>query len=83
MAEGQLRDELALERTYLANERTLLAYIRTAFASAGGGAALLEFFPAYSGLTGLAWLLILGGGGMLLVGLYRFRKVRRTLSAGS
>lgn len=81
MNEGQLRDQLAVERTHLANERTLLAYIRTALASAAGGAALLQFFPPYSSLIGLAWLLVAAGGVMLAIGLYRFYKVRGELNA--
>jgi putative membrane protein len=81
MSEGRLRDELAVERTHLANERTLLAYIRTALASAAGGAALLQFFPAYSALVTLAWLLVIAGAAMLPVGLLRFYKVRGQLNA--
>lgn len=83
MMQGELRDQLAVERTHLANERTLLAYVRTAFASAGGGAVLLQFFPSYPALFGLAWLLVLAGGVMLAIGAYRFLKVRRELGGPS
>ena len=71
-----------MDRTHLANERTLLAYVRTALASAAGGAALLQFFPPYSSLVWLAWLLVAAGGLMLGIGLYRFYKVRKDLSSG-
>lgn len=81
MNEGELRDQLAVERTHLANERTLLAYIRTALGSAAGGAAILQFFPPHSSLIALAWLLVAAGGVMLAFGLYRFYKVRGELGA--
>lgn len=80
MTEGELRDQLAVQRTHLANERTLLAYVRTALAAAAGGAVLLQFFPAYSSLLWLAWLLIASGGVMLVIGTYRFLAVRRHLN---
>ena len=41
-----LRDELALDRTDLANERTLLSYIRTALGVAGLAVVILKFMPA-------------------------------------
>jgi putative membrane protein len=81
MNEGQLRDQLAVDRTHLANERTLLAYIRTALGCAAGGAALLQFFPPHSYLVALAWLLVAAGGAMLAIGLFRFYKVRGGLNA--
>lgn len=80
MTEGEIRDQLAVERTRLANERTLLAYIRTALASAAGGAVVLQLLPSHLVLSGLAWLLVVAGGVMLAVGLYRFSVVRRELS---
>ncbi len=79
MNEEQLRDHLAVERTRLANERTLLAYIRTALALAAAGAVLLQFFPANPVLSWFAWLLVLGGGVTVAVGIYRFVVVRGQL----
>ena len=80
MENAALRDELALERTRLANERTFLAYVRTALALFAGAAALLQFFHgAYATL--LAWLLIAGGGLVLIVGVYRFWRVGKRLAA--
>jgi len=83
MNEAQLRDHLAVERTRLANERTLLAYIRTALALAGGGAVLLQFFPSYPSLIGLAWLLVLAGGATIVIGTYRFLVIRRHFRGGN
>ena len=77
MNEGELRDELAVQRTHLANERTLLAYVRTALALAGGGAVLLQFFPSFLSLSGIAWLLVGAGGATMIIGAYRFVVVGR------
>ena len=41
-----LRDELALDRTDLANERTLLSYIRTALGVAGLAVVIFKVMPA-------------------------------------
>ena len=79
MDEGELRDELAVERTRLASERTLLAYVRTALALAGGGAVLIQFFPSYLSLFGIAWLLVAAGGATMIIGTYRFLVVGRRL----
>jgi putative membrane protein len=79
MNEGQLRDELAVERTRLANERTLLAYIRTALALAAAGAVLLQFFPSYPSLFGIAWVFIAVAAATMVIGTYRFFVVARKL----
>lgn len=39
-----LRDELAIDRTILANERTILAYLRGALTLVIAGATFLHFF---------------------------------------
>ncbi|HEU0298156.1 MAG TPA: DUF202 domain-containing protein [Longimicrobium sp.] len=79
-SDTEIRDQLALDRTHLANERTLLAYVRTALALAGAGAGLIQFFDTPgSQVTGLI-LIALGVLG-LLVGAWRFLVVRRHLSA--
>lgn len=51
-------DQLALERTYLANHRTLLAYWRTSFSLWLVALALFKFFahPAYFGAAVAATL---------------------------
>jgi putative membrane protein len=76
MGETDLRDNLAADRTHLANERTLLAYIRTALALVGAGAGLLHFFQTTgSRVSGV--LLICSGVIGLLLGIWRFRTIRR------
>ena len=79
MEDSTIRDTLALERTRLANERTFLAYIRTALALIAGSAVLLQFFSAQPPYLIAAWLLIVGGGCVLLVGLMRFLHVKKRL----
>jgi putative membrane protein len=75
------RDQLAVERTRLANERTFLAYVRTALVMAASGAAIFHFYPNSPSLVLTAWCLLLGGGGILAIGLYRFYSVRARLAA--
>ena len=78
-SDTDLRDQLAVDRTHLANERTLLAYIRTALALAGAGAGLLHFFDtSQSRVTGV--LLIAAAVSGTLIGVWRFRTVRRHLA---
>lgn len=73
-----LRDYLAADRTAMANERLLLAYIRTALATVGAGAAILHFQNGpWSMLSG--GLLAASGLIIGIVGLYRFRITRETL----
>ena len=79
MNDAELRDKLAVERTRLANERTLLAYVRTALALAAGGAVLLQFFPSYPSLFGIAWALVAVGAVTMVIGAYRFFVVARKL----
>ena len=62
-----------------ANERTLLAYIRTALAMVGAGAGLLHFFQTTgSRLSGV--FLIAAGVIGLLIGIWRFRTIRRHIA---
>ena len=74
-----IRDQLALERTRLANERTFLAYVRTALSLIAGGAVLLQFFTNQPSYLLVGWLLAVGGGVVLLIGLIRFFRVRAKL----
>ena len=83
MALSDMRDTLALERTRLANERTLPAYVRTALSLLAGGAVLMQFFSTRPSYLAVAWLLIACGGGVLLIGLFRFFRVRAHLKAGT
>jgi putative membrane protein len=73
-----LSDRLAISRTHLANERTLLAYVRTALALAAGGVGLVQIFTA-AAVVVLGWALIPTSALVLLMGVARFQRTRRTL----
>lgn len=75
-----VRDYLAVDRTAQANERTFLAYIRTALAFGAGGIGLIKLFDESIGIIVLGWLLISLGLIVLVFGVYRFIKFRRTIS---
>lgn len=74
-----LRDHLAIDRTILSNERTILSYARTSLAIIAAGATLIHFFEE-------AWIKIFGGllvvfGTLIiLIGLYRYRKMRNSIN---
>ena len=74
-----IRDMLALERTELANERTFLAYVRTSLSLIAGAAVLFQFFSAVHVYLAIAWVLAIAGLVVLIIGIYRFRKVRADL----
>lgn len=80
MGETDLRDSLAVERTHLANERTLLSYIRTALALLAGGAMVLRFLDNDPLLMRFAWVALVVGTLVLVIGSYRFFSVRRRIS---
>ncbi|MDO6387399.1 MULTISPECIES: YidH family protein [unclassified Uliginosibacterium] len=73
-----LRDELAIDRTLLANENTLLAYLRSAVTLAVGGATLLHFFPA-GHLYWLGIASITAGIGLGVFGVWRFLRTQRSI----
>lgn len=75
-----LRDELALDRTRLANERTLLAYARTAIMLFVTGGTLLKLFGETVVNEITAWAIIAIGSAVAGVGLARFLRVRQSLS---
>jgi putative membrane protein len=75
-----IRDHLAIDRTSLANERTFLAYVRTAMAFAAGGFGLIKLFETQIAIVVLGWIAIVAGSGILVYGIYRFFKIRRTIS---
>jgi len=75
-----LRDELALDRTLLANERTLLAYLRPAVALVIAGFTMIHF-GAESDWFWLAGLVLIPVGILAgLTGFVRFRAMNRTIS---
>ncbi|QFU77052.1 DUF202 domain-containing protein [Halioglobus maricola] len=75
-----IRDSLALERTRLANERTLLAYVRTGLSLIAAAAVLFQFFSSQHTHVAMAWLLLVFGAVVLVVGVYRFYSVRSYLN---
>jgi putative membrane protein len=72
-----LSDQLALQRTRLANERTLLTYVRTSLALIGFGLTLLQFHPERGGRLGYSALAL--AAVVVSVGLWRFRARLRQL----
>lgn len=74
-----LRDELAIDRTLLANENTLLAYLRSAVTLVVGGITCLHFFPD-SWLFWLGLALVPAGIAVGLFGGQRFRRMQRSIS---
>ncbi|GAB2673393.1 hypothetical protein GCM10027036_28540 [Flavihumibacter cheonanensis] len=74
-----LTDELAVERTRLANERTLLAYIRSSLYFSIAGLTLNSFFQLELGwLLELAFWLV--AAGILISGIIRYRRVAKKLN---
>jgi putative membrane protein len=75
-----LRDELAIDRTILANERTVLSYLRGAMALIIAGVTFVHFINA-------GWLLYLGMSlvpfGLLIavIGIMRYRSMHNRIQA--
>lgn len=75
-----LRDELAIDRTNLANERTLLAYLRSGIALVIAGASIMHFSREI-------WFLAMGvacvpaGIFTTALGVIRYRRMNRSISA--
>lgn len=76
--ELMLRDHLALERTRLANERTLFAYLRTSLYLLTAGIGIFQV-ESISRLDGLAWICIIAGIVLFVLGIIRFRRMRKCL----
>lgn len=74
-----LRDELAIDRTLLANERTYLAYLRTAIALVLAGVTFIHFARS-------SWLEIVGilcvpvGLIILIISTIRYRRIKSNIS---
>jgi len=73
-----LRDELAIDRTLLANERTLLSYVRSGLAAVVGGITFLHF-PQNGVLMYMGVALIPLGIAMVGVGYQRYASMRRSI----
>ena len=74
-----LADELAIERTLLANERTLLAYIRTGLAIVAGGFAIAGFMD-HASAPAIGAVLMTCGAVTIAVGVWRSVRVKRRLN---
>ncbi|WP_452220421.1 DUF202 domain-containing protein [Lacinutrix salivirga] len=72
------RDWLAIERTKLANERTFLAYFRTFLVLLGTGITILKI-EILSDLKYFGIALIITSGILLIIGLVRLFKVKKTI----
>jgi putative membrane protein len=74
-----IRDQLAIDRTILANERTMLAYTRTALTMLIVSVAFIELIEAHIvvaiGIAMIPLAII-----VLLVGLRRYRRRRATIT---
>ena len=73
-----LRDQLAIDRTVLANERTGLSYVRTSLALAAAGGALIHFFNE-GWIKAVGIFLIVAGIGVILLGYIRYRKMDKLI----
>lgn len=73
-----LRDHLALERTRLSNERTLLSYVRSSLYLLVGGVAMIQV-EGFGNLHYAGYLALLLSALSLLVGLFRFHRLRDQL----
>lgn len=73
-----LRDELAIDRTLLANERTVLAYLRGSLTLVIAGVTFLHFFDKGILLYVGALCLPLGVAAGIL-GVLRYRKMDRSI----
>lgn len=75
-----LRDYLALERTRLANERTLFSYIRTSLYLLTAGIGIFQI-ESISRLDGLAWVCVVAGILLFILGFIRFWLMKKHLES--
>lgn len=73
-----LNDLLTVEMTYLSNERSLLAYMRTFMVFLSSGIAILKIEILDSFLS-LGYILIIFSGFILIIGVFRFFKVKNNV----
>ena len=73
-----LADELAIQRTQLANERTWLAYLRTALTLFVAGVSFIQFFSTVS-IRVIGWMFIPLGVMTTLLGYQRYRRSTRLI----
>ena len=74
-----LRDELAIDRTLLANKRTLLSYLRSAVGLLIAGVSIMQF-------SAQEWFWLIGvicmpvGIAAGIIGIVRFKKMNRSIA---
>jgi len=78
-AELPFADQLALDRTILANRRTWLASARTSLALFVSGASFVEFFAADKMIWMLGFLFMGGAAPVLAGGWWHFRRTDAAL----
>ncbi|MGB3547562.1 MAG: DUF202 domain-containing protein [Saprospiraceae bacterium] len=76
IADLNLTDRLALDRTHLANQRTLLAYTRTGIYLVFTGLGLLHLISIERDLYWVAWLAFGFGGASFLTGIVNYIQMR-------
>jgi putative membrane protein len=76
-----LRDELAIDRTRLANERTLLAWVRTALMLLVSGVTLIKLFEGVVLMELTGAILIPAGFLIAGLGLRRYLRTRAVIEA--
>jgi putative membrane protein len=70
---GSLNDQLAIERTIMANDRTLLSFIRTTLYLVVAGLTLTQFISEkYGGLLQVIFFVL--AAFTLAMGLYKYRQ---------
>ncbi len=75
-----LRDELAIDRTILANERTLMAYLRSAVALLIAGVSMMHF-SQHVWFSAVGIICIPASVFTGIVGVLRFRKMNQSITA--
>lgn len=73
-----VREHLAATRSILANERTFLAYQRTALTELAVAATFIRFFD-HPALTVVGWLLVPASLVTAVLGVVRYRRMRRRI----
>ena len=73
-----LRDELALDRTLLANERTLLAYLRASVALGIAGVSIMHF-ASYGWFWTVGVICLPAGLAAAGIGIVRFRNMNASI----
>lgn len=73
-----ITDELAIDRTRLANERTFLAYFRTFIVILSSGLAILKM-DLFEQIRNLGYFFVIIAPVLLIIGVSRFFYVKRRI----